>query len=156
LVTESDLKRETEIADAIRVLADPANREPVDAINELVSRGYSQARSERLYFVLELAFGRAVIEKLGVTTFPETYILDSADGKEIEHHLLGDPHYQIALGAARSMVQEGPRDVLVGISLRSAELAAVNEMLSKGLTLKRLLPSRWSSSLNASEWEVFS
>src|SRR5262245_44913224 len=83
-MNDVDGKRAPEVFVSIRVLADRTISEPYDCINRLVLSGYSQARSERLYFIVELVFGRVIIEELGLRNFPETYILDSADGKEIE------------------------------------------------------------------------
>lgn len=148
-----------ELFDAILVLADIEIGTPEDAILELVSRGHSRLCAEKLYFFLETVFGRVLIERLANVVFADTYIVESADGKQLELVFADDVYHDHAFRLAYSFVdnsgQEKARDVVRAVGLRSAEFSAFSQARDGGLDVEGSVfqPIRWTSGLPASDWE---
>jgi len=148
-----------ELLDAILVLADLTTTTPEDAILKLVSLGHSRLSAEKLYFFVETAFGRVLIERLANVVFSETYIVESVDGEQTEYVFADDVYHQHAFHLAYSFVenssQEKAREVARAIGLRSAELSAFSKALDRGQDMEGSVfhPVRWSSGLPASAWK---
>lgn len=158
----NDEKLAKELLDAIRVLANSEIATPGDAILELESRGHSRLRAEKLYLFIETAFGRVLIERHANVVFGDTYIVESADGRETEYRFADDEYHEHAFHLAHSFVEnnnEGKaREVVRAIGLRSAELSAFSKALESGDDVEGSVfqPLRWTSALPASDWERFS
>ena len=157
-MTVFDTNIQDEVLKATRVLASPQVKEPKDAIAALTDLGFSRARAEKLFFVTQLAFGRVVIERLGIAEFPTTFLLNSFDGIKTEHSLFSEPSYNAALGLARATFANGPRETFSTICWWSAELRAANDALNKGEKVgkSKLLTPTWYSTLGSKELEEFS
>jgi len=162
-VEEPNEKRLTEeLSDAILVLADAQLTTPEAAILELVSRGHSRLSAERLYLFVETAFGRVLIERLANVVFSDSFIVESADGKEIECRFADDVYHDHSFHLAYSFVENGnqekARDVVRARGLRSAELSAFSQARESGEDVEGSVfqPLRWTSGLTASAWESFS
>lgn len=155
---EADEKRLAEVSEVTKVLADTQILTPEDAVLELLSRGYSRARAEKLYFFVELAFGRMIIVQLEEIEFPETYIVESADGKQTEYTLTDDPYYADAVHVAYCLIQNKVNEIVRSVALRSAELSAFSNALESSAKLEgaEFYPPRWTSALYSSDWENLS
>jgi hypothetical protein len=151
-----------ELSDAIIVLADIKLPTPQDAMLKLESLGHSRLVAEKLYLFVETAFGRVLIERLANVVFSETYIVESADGKQTEYVFADDAYHEHAFHLAYSFVenrsQEKARDVVLAIGSRSAELSVFSKAFESGLDTEGSVfaPLRWNSALPASAWESFS
>jgi hypothetical protein len=114
---------------AIHRLADRPDEEIVRA---LVSQGADPALAEKLVDFVPIAFGRPVLERLGVRPSEEGVLL-SGDG-ERRFRLMDDPVFADAIALARGAYARGtmPTDVFRAVAMRGAELRAVNEALASG------------------------
>jgi hypothetical protein len=124
------------------------DRSDADIVRDLVSQGASAADAERLVDFAPIAFGRPVLEKLGVRASDEGVIV-GADG-ERTFRLVDDPIFADALALARAAYTQGsmPADVFKALALRGAELRAVNDALTAGSRKEDLAlsPPRFSYS----------
>lgn len=153
-----DKKIAEELGEATNVLANTQFTTPEDCVLELLSRGYSRARAEKLYFFLETVFGRIMIERLARVVFAETYIVESADGMQAEFNFADDPYYRHAIHIASGLADNKVRDIVLPIAVRSAELSAFSQASESGEDLdgSTFSPPRWESALPAFAWESFS
>jgi hypothetical protein len=104
----------TEVAAAMLVLDD----------DTIIARFGPAAR--RAISFLELAFGRVLLERLGV----ELSAVAVIDGRDVA--LADDPVYRAALAHAHAVDASGPAELYRTLALRSAEVAAVNQALNAG------------------------
>jgi len=159
---DSDKRLAKELSDGISVLANTEIATPEEAILELVSQGHSRLRAEKLYLFIETAFGRVLIQRLANVIFGDTYIVESAEGKEIEFRFADDEYNEHAINLAYNFVenskQERAREIVYAIGARSAELSAFTKARESGEDLEGSVfaPIRWESGLPASAWESFS
>jgi hypothetical protein len=114
---------------------------------ELRTRGVEAALAEELVSFAPLAFGREVVEQLGVKC-NELYRLHNLnDGTEQEMPLA----YEMAYAYARAMVglyrTAERNESFKLVALRSAELDAVNNSLHGGVTQEALKESKMGPSI---------
>lgn len=101
-----------------------------DAISEMVSMGAKAKEATLLYSFVTLAFGRELIEPLGVTTSDRSILLQS-DGQRTEHPLVSDPLYMQAAALAKARNQL-TKEQFGCIAMQSPEVDAVNTALNNG------------------------
>lgn len=147
-----------ELAEAINVLANSHIAIPEDGVLELLHRGYSRARAEKLYLFIETAFGRVMIERLAGVVFAETYIVATVDGVQTEFKFADDPYYEHAIHIANGLVENKVWNIVRAVAVRSAELSAFSKGFENGENLEGSVfaPLRWNSNLPVSAWESFS
>lgn len=161
-VNAKNEKLSKELHDALLVLSDTHIKTPVDAVRELISRGHSPLRSEKLYLFIEMAFGRVLIKRLANVVFDDSYIVESADGKVTQYSFADDEYFDhafhLAYGFIENIDQGNARDVVLAIGGRSAELSAFCKAKESGEDVEGAVfqPLRFSSSLPASDWKSFS
>jgi len=105
----------------------------------LCARGVEADCAQSLVAFVPLAFGRAIVEQLGVKG-SDTYRLHNlVDGTDKDLPLADEPAYAWArqmIGLYRTSQRN---ELFKLIALRSAELAAINKALASGLTQDELV-----------------
>ncbi len=134
---------ETAVLDVVscaRLIGNDPNISDEALVKLLVERGLSEASAEKLRAFVPSAFAWALLQKMGVTKFPDHYIV--LDRTEARHkHPVADEHYfTAALGLATDLLANGWRAEISGgvfeaVVSRSAEIGAANQILQKGLLL---------------------
>lgn len=100
-------------------------------LRALRSVGFSDVAAAELVEFMPLAFGRVLLEDVGVQ-LPEHYIRMDKGG--IRHLLADEPVYCEAVAAAREALQSDEA-AFVAVAARSSELRAVNRALHEGSKL---------------------
>ena len=95
-----------------------------------------------LVLFVPMAFSFAIFRKMGVTLFPNTYLLSNRYGKPVEMPIAREHYFSTALQIACSTTEHGynstvTREGFEAIISRSAEMNAANELLDKGGDLAR-------------------
>jgi hypothetical protein len=98
-----------------------------NATEDLVALGMTEARATLLYSLITLAFGRTVLQKMGLTLADQFWLL-RADGARERCALADYPIYTEALAVAQTRRQLSKEQVRT-IAWQSPELRAVNEAL---------------------------
>ncbi|MBT3202254.1 MAG: hypothetical protein HN350_20330 [Phycisphaerales bacterium] len=127
------------IEDAINHFLDAASSEGAneDSIYEsLEAAGIPGDQADRLYKFTQIAWGRVVLDGMGIT-FPEEYYCFDANGSVVESGLLNDVPYFKA--ASASAYQHKGSKGFEYIVLTSAEFNTVNQALLAGSKPKNLV-----------------
>lgn len=127
---------------AVETMARLAGSDDGQVVVELVRQGLAESDAEFAVALIPLAFGRATIarisscEGLRLPDFAE--IPDSAEAPPQKLHLDCVPHFSIARELAEEAFSTGVvgRANFQAVSLRSAEMQAVNRALHQGRALK--------------------
>jgi hypothetical protein len=98
-----------------------------NATEDLVALGMTGSQATLLYSLITLAFGRTVLQKMGLT-LPVQFWLHRADGAREKCALADYPIYREALAVAQAQRQLSGEQVWT-IAWQSPELRAVNEAL---------------------------
>ena len=98
----------------------------------LIEDGASREDAGRAVALVPLAFGRVLLERVGVTLASRAIVQRTSSDEQTELELASDPLYVAALEHAYDVHNLGPRDLFEALALRSAEVAAVNEALHNG------------------------
>jgi hypothetical protein len=114
-----------EVCDAICRKADDG-----DPVLEMVSMGATQRQAALLYSLVKLAFGRYLIDRLGVTPSNEI-LLCEPNGQHTRQTLANEPIFAEAAALAQSRRQLS-KDQFALIAMRSIEVMAVNDALNGG------------------------
>ena len=101
-----------------------------DEVAALEALGVGARRAALLYGFIVLAFGRPILESLGVAA-SDKFLLQGPDGERSEGLLMDEPIFVEALAVARSRNQLS-REQLKAISMQSCEVDALNEALNAG------------------------
>ena len=96
-------------------------------VERLIRRGCPTAVARRIVVLAPIAFGRGVVEPLGVRTWPDIEIEAGNGGRETRP-LATFPEYRLAAALAEG---DGFK-AYTGLALRSAEVNAVNRLLHDG------------------------
>jgi hypothetical protein len=109
-----------------------ADRPDAEIVRALVAQGADPVLAEKLVDYVPIAFGRPVLERLGVRASEEGVLLIGS--KERRFRLMTDPVFADAVALAREAYTRGsmPGDVFRAVVMRGAELRAVNEALTAG------------------------
>jgi hypothetical protein len=117
-----------------------------DIVRDLIAQGCAPEHAERLVDFVPIAFGRAVLEHLGVR--PSADAVAVVRGEERPFRLTEDPVFADAADLARGAYADGTMapEVFQSCALRSAELNAVNQALTAGAKAGdlQLSPPRFS------------
>ena len=117
--------------------ADP-EIEDEDIAERLQQRGLTLGAAWATTVLVPLAFGRAVIETLGVRDFSATFVVQEEPDGWVELSLRDQPVYVDAAAVGRCAMKHElmDRDRLLRIASRSGEMSAVSHVLESGDTLE--------------------
>lgn len=99
----------------------------------LVLAGLPKGRVSEVSAFMPIAFGRALMDGMGVTLSPEYAVADRSGGVSVAGRLADHPVYAAAEAkVAEMMASQVDGDALVGVALWSSEFSAVNQALNAG------------------------
>jgi len=101
-----------------------------DPVLEMIAMGATRRQAAMLYSLVKLAFGRYVIDRLGVTPSDE-FLLCELNGRQTRHALASEPIFIEATALAQSRRQLS-EDQFAQIAARSIEVMGVNDKLCRG------------------------
>jgi hypothetical protein len=99
-------------------------------VSMIVNRGIKLEIAERVVALLPIAFGRAVLERIGPIKFSDTFIVKET-GKQ--YLLRDEPIFNEGRRLAKAGLLE--TGVFSAIAMRSPELRAANKALNEGAEL---------------------
>jgi len=104
----------------------------------LADGGYTPLEVKRLMAFVPLAFGRPILEQLGVSHFVESVSAKDRNGKWIQVPLASQDVYQAALTLAREHLRVGVMDheLFKVLALRCSQLDAASKALNAGANIK--------------------
>lgn len=100
----------------------------------LCAGGVDADCAQSLVAFVTLAFGRAIVEQLGVKGSDAYRLHDPASGTDKELPLADEPAYALARQMITLYRTSGRNELFKLVALRSAELAAINKALAGGVT----------------------
>jgi hypothetical protein len=110
-------------------------------------RGVDSVLAQELVSFAPLAFGREIVQELGVQCSDLYRLHNLTDGSETELPLAGEMAYAWARAMVGLYRTAERNEVFKRVAVRSAELNAVNNALHGGVTKEGLQESRLSPSL---------
>jgi hypothetical protein len=129
-----------------------------ELIAKIKALGVSEVEAYKLCFFIPSAFTWALLKKMGLTSFPSTYIVEEVNGEETELPIAGEHYFTAALSIAVETVENGwseemPRTCFEKVIGRSPEMGALNKFLAAGHALSdaKLLPLRL---YGMSQWKL--
>lgn len=99
-------------------------------VSMIVAKGITLEIAERIVALLPIAFGRAVLERLGNLILPDAFVVKET-GKQ--YRLSDEPIFNEGRQLAASGLLE--TGIVSAIAMRSAELRAANKALTEGVSL---------------------
>jgi hypothetical protein len=133
---------------AVAALYRLRDRPDLEIVRALVAQGATAAHAEKLVDFVPIAFGRPVLERMGVRASDRGVFVEG--NIERSFRLLDDPLFADASALARDAYARGtvPSDLFQAIAMRGAELAAVSEALASGASTRNLTlsPPRFTNS----------
>jgi hypothetical protein len=131
----------TAIRRAVPILAEHGRADSGILRASLLGAGLSSEHAHDAVRFIPLAFGRQVLDGMGVE-LPDSYIrVRAVDGRREERPLAEEPFYREAWKAATTLGSELGGDVFTNVALQSSELQAVNEALNSGSSPEDLVAS---------------
>jgi hypothetical protein len=126
---------------ALPLFAQKADYDISILIAFFIAAGLSKTQATEVVEFAPLAFGRALMDGMGVV-FDDEYIRLDDDGEErLRRKLADEPMFVAALAAAPEFMRNAGQDPFAAIAMRSAELQAVNEALNAGVSPDGLIAS---------------
>ena len=103
----------------------------------LVEQGISKLDAELIVRFVPMAFAWTILRKLGVSSFPSSFIVFDRQNRAIELPLAREHYFAAALGIADEVAHKGfsdriTRPTFEAIVARSAEMDSANKMLAAG------------------------
>ncbi len=137
---------------AVAALHRLRDRPDPEIARALVAQGASAALAEKLVDFVPLAFGRPILERMGVRASEHGVLVEGES--ERTFRLLDDPLFADAVALAREAYAgvTMPGDVFQSIAMRGAELAAVSDALASGASTRNLAlsPPRFTTAASMS------
>lgn len=143
------------VRDTTCVMASARDASDDEIVNRLIDLGYSDSSAEKLNAFVPSAFAWALLQRMGVASFPNHYIALDAGGGEINVPVESEHYFTAALKLAFETLEGGWSEVLSreqfeAVVARSAEMNAANNALNSGesiagATLKPLRVLRFSA-----------
>ncbi len=117
-----------------------------DVVAALVASGVGDVDAELLIRFVPCGLSFALLKLLGLTKFPSTYQVKNAAGKWVELPLAAEHYFSTALGVGYDVTTQGytervSKAVFMAVTLRSAEMNAVNKYFESGGTHEGLAES---------------
>jgi hypothetical protein len=133
----------------VNTIAERSAISELELVAVLESRGFSHVEAEKLCAFVPSAFAWALLERMGVQSFPSYYTAVDKTGREIQLPLDREPYFTAALQLASETIKNGwspilTREKFERVANRSAEMGAANKLLHSGGSLAgaELLPLR--------------
>jgi len=100
--------------------------------------GFTETEAQLIVAFVPIAFGRPLLEKLGVSQFSSAVSAPTRNGLRVKVLLEDQPVYEGALWLAREHWRSGVlgKQAYEAIATRSAELRAANQALKEGTSVK--------------------
>jgi hypothetical protein len=126
------------LIEAAGILAGTLHLECEEQVAALQRDGFDEGEAWRLATLLPIAFGRPVLETLGVRRFAKAVTARDADGALVTADLTRQPEYAVGLRLARRHRRQGvmDHDVYTRIAGSSAEIDAVSKALNAGVDIR--------------------
>jgi hypothetical protein len=140
---EEALERVMRVIDLIAARPDIADEEAVAA---LVRDGVGEVDPELLIRFVPCALSFALLKLMGLSKFPSTYQVQNSAGQWVELPLAAEHYFSTALGVGYDVTTRGyteriSKAVFQAVTLRSAEMHAVNQYFESGGTREGLAGS---------------
>jgi hypothetical protein len=117
----------------LRILSEQPQLDDDALVDQLVAAGVDRQRAWRLLTFVPLAFGRHLIESLGIETPPPTYLRRDARGRETKRNLRDEAEFR---AASDHIADFAGHPGLEDATLRSPEVNAVNDLFNAGSEAK--------------------
>jgi hypothetical protein len=143
---------------AVEIMAHHATLDDERLGEVMCNEGFSSQQAAELLAFVPLAFGRPLLEELGVKEFSSTVSAPSRAGGRRNVPLRYQAAYIRSLSLARQHWRTGELgDVYEAVALRSAEVIVVNKALNEGVgvkggTLSVAIFGPYAESLNQGPW----
>lgn len=120
-----------------------------DVVAALVRDGVSEVDAELLVRFVPCGLSFALLKLLGLSKFPSTFQVQNAAGQWVELPLAAEHYFSAALGVGHEVTTRGytervSKAVFRTVTLRSAEMGAVNKYFESGGTREGLADSTLS------------
>jgi hypothetical protein len=114
-----------------------------EAIAALVREGIGEVDAELLIRFVPCALSFTLLKFMGLSKFPSTYQVQNSAGRWVEFPLAAEHYFSAALGVGYDVTTRGyteriNKEVFQVVTLRSAEMNAVNQYLESGGTREGL------------------
>ncbi len=108
-----------------------------DIVASLVAIGLHEVDAWLLTLFVPSAFAWAILKKMGVSNFPDTFVVADESGNDVSIPVAQEHYFTAALQIADEVTQIGYNDlvtknVFAAIISRSAEMGAANQILDAG------------------------
>jgi hypothetical protein len=115
----------------VDVFLDAPDQNDQQLVAILLKKGVQIETAERFVAFLPIAFGRAVLERMGAVKFSDTFVVKET-GKQ--YRLTDEAIFNEAQALANESFQTGvmSKDMFSAVAMRSAELRAANNALNQG------------------------
>ena len=132
-----------DLADLAGQIYELRDRDDAGVVAELARRGASPAEAEAAAVVVPLAFGRALLHRIGVRVPDEVILASAAGGKDRTVRLADLTLARQAIRFAETAVTHGvvASDQVAALAMRSPEMQAVNNALHAGSRAENLVLS---------------
>ncbi|MGE8412119.1 MAG: hypothetical protein ACN6QY_07105 [Pseudomonas sp.] len=129
------------VLDAVRVLEAHPEADEDRIVELLQERGHSPIVAEKLNAFVPAALSWPMLKRLGVASFVGHFIAYDDNDEEVQIPVSSQHYFTAALTLAYWTVEQGftdelPRDTYRMIADRSAEMDAVNRILTEGGTVE--------------------
>lgn len=118
----------SDIARLLRIASEEPELDDVVLFDRLVAAGVERGRAWRLVTFVPIAFGRTIIDALGIDA-PPTYLRRNGRGRDKRRRLRDEPEFR---AAADHLDDFSGRAGFKELAVRSAEVNAVNNALKAG------------------------
>lgn len=140
---EEALSRVMQVVDLIAAQPDISD---ADAVAALVHEGVGEVDAELLVRFVPCGMSFALLKLLGVTKFPSTFQVQDGSGGWVELPLAAEHYFCTALaigydGTNRGYTDRITKEVFTAVTIRSAEMNAVNNYFESGGTREGLAES---------------
>ncbi len=129
---------ESAVAQVASLLADNPDLSENDVFQALVDQGVSASLADRAYKFTQIAWGRRVLDGLGITFSPDYFCFD-AEGKTVETGALAEDGCFAA--ATRLLPAYARTPAFRRLALTSADVNAINQALHAGSKPEDLITS---------------
>ncbi len=109
-------------------------------VAELAASGFTDSEAEILCVFVPIAFGRVLLEQMGVTGLSDQFAVCDRHGQWVTARLIDEPVFAAALDVAPEVLTGGSSALFEAAALRCGEMQIVNEALLAG---KSLDGARW-------------
>jgi len=129
------------VIDTVHIVDASPDASESELVTALEAKGYSHLHAEKLCAFVPSAFAWALLRKMGLDSFPSTYIATSLGGDDVQLPIAHEHYFTAALELASHTLAHGWTDEVSkqafdAVARRSAELNAANQLLEAGKQLR--------------------